>query len=111
MDDIIKLVSYGDAEIDEYGNEDPPETVRTVMCTVGDITRNEFYQAARAGLHPDITFNLSDFWDYNGEQIIRWTDPRGREHEYNVTRTYRIQGSDGLQIIATERTGRNGTES
>lgn len=111
MDDIIKLVSYGEAEIDECGNEGEPEIERTVMCTVGDVTRNEFYQAARAGLHPDVTFTLSDFWDYNGEQIIRWTDPKGNKHEYTVTRTYKLQDSDGLQIIATERTGRYVSES
>lgn len=108
MDDIIKLISYGESTIDDNGNEAPEEIVRTVMCTVGDITRNEFYQAAHVGLHPDITFNLSDFWDYNGEQLIRWTDPKGTKHEYTVTRTYRLQGSDGLQIIATERTRTNG---
>ena len=108
MDDIIKLISYGEPTIDDNGNETPTEIIRTVMCTVGDVTRNEFYQAAHAGLHPDVTFNLSDFCYFNGEQLIRWTDPKGKKHEYTVTRTYRLQGSDGLQIIATERTRTNG---
>ena len=109
MDDIIKLVSFGEPEIDENGNEIPTEIEVSVMCTVGDVTRNEFYQAAHAGLHPDVTFNLSDFWDYNGEQIVRWTDPKGKKHEYTVTRTYRLQDSDGLQIVATERARTNGS--
>ena len=110
MDDIIKLVSYGEPEIDEYGNEELPEIVVTAMCRVDSVTRAEFYQAAHVGLHPEVVFILSSFWDYNGEQLIRWTDPRGKKHEYSVTRTYKMPDSDELQIVATERIGNDGTD-
>lgn len=105
MDDVIILVAYGEPTYDEYGNEDPGEKTKQVFCQVGSVSRSEFYQAAQNSLRPEITFTLSNFWDYEGQKVIRHKDRAGITHEYDVIRTYRTPGSDSLEITCEERVG------
>lgn len=88
MDDVITLIGESVVSYDEHGNEIQTARERTVMCRIYGVTRNEFYQAAVADMHPEITARLSDFMDYQGEQLARYNGVL-----YSVIRTYRDGGS------------------
>lgn len=109
MDSVCKLIKEDTTGRDKYGNPQVAETAREVFCQVYGITRSEFYSAATADLHPELTIRLSDFMDYEGEDLV--------EHEgvrYSVIRTYRDSGSmhrggimdpNGIELICGRRIG------
>ena len=88
MDDVITLIKDGQIDYDEYGNEEITQTESDVFCQVFGVTRSEFYSAATANMHPDITIRLSDEIDYEGETTARF-----HGELYSVIRTYRDRGS------------------
>lgn len=67
---------------DEIGNQTPTQTRKIVLCNVKSVGRNEFYNAATAGLRPSIVFVMHGY-EYNGEQQVEFEGVR-----YNVIRTY-----------------------
>lgn len=88
MDDVITLIGEAVTSYDRYGNEIRTRSEREVMCQIFGVTRNEFYQAAVADMHPEITAKLSDYADYEGEQLARYNGVL-----YSIIRTYRDSGS------------------
>ena len=104
MDDVITLVKVTVTGSDQYANEIITRSERQVICRVRSVTRAEFYEGARTGLHPSYIFILSHFTDYEGETEIKYTDWTGQEKIYDVLRTYRT--GDTLEITATERIGK-----
>ncbi len=103
-DDILTLISneYGeDAELNQILTGEG----RTVFCQVSSVGRSEFYQAAQADMHPEYIFTLSNFRDYEGEKLAKYTDWLGKEHILYITRAYRIPGEDSIELTAEERTG------
>ena len=108
MDDVIRLMTPGEPTYDDELNEKPNISYRTVFCQIRSVTRSEFYQAAQQNLHPSVIFVLSNAADYNGELQLEWTDPKGKNHVYDVIRTYQIQNSDELELTAEERIRDNG---
>ena len=88
MDDVITLIQETVTGHDEFGNEIIRKSEREVFCQVYGITRSEFYSAAVADLHPEITARLSDFVDYEGEKLARYQGVL-----YSIIRTYRDRGS------------------
>ena len=90
MDDVINLVKETTAGYDIDGNEVPDRTKRQVFCKVFGVTRSEFYQAALAGLHPEIVVRLSDCADYEGEKLAEYNGVL-----YSVVRAYRDRSSTG----------------
>lgn len=80
---------------DEYGDPVLTETSREVFCREASIGQKEFYQAHALGLKPEIKLVLSDYLDYEGEQLVRYT-PAGQTEEqlFRVLRTYRT----GLEL-------------
>lgn len=103
MDDVIILIGERITGHDEYGNEIIEATEHEVLCQVYGVTRNEFYSAAVANLHPEITVRLSDFEDYSGEKLVKFHDVL-----YSVVRTYRDSGSNhhgsGMPLNSIELT-------
>lgn len=91
FDDILTLVEESYAT-DEYGDQVITESLRTVFCKVQSIGQSEFYQAAEAGLKPEIKFILADYLDYQDEKAVEWSGKR-----YTVLRTYRA----GLRLEIT----------
>jgi SPP1 family predicted phage head-tail adaptor len=71
-----------DFAFDEIGNQIPIETRKTVLCNVKSVGRNEFYNAATAGLRPSIVFVIHGY-EYDGEQSVEFEGVR-----YKVIRTY-----------------------
>lgn len=107
MDDVIKLVAFGNESYDAYGNPIPVKTAREVFCKVRSVTRNEFYQAAQTDLHPEFVFILTHYKDYYGETEIRYDAWGAGEKVYQVLRTYHNPETGELELIVGERVGDN----
>lgn len=97
-DSIATLKAYGAPTFDEYGNEILTVTETTVFVHPRGVYNAEFYNAAQAGLHPSITFDLTNKADYNGERLIEW---EGKS--YNVIRTDWDGQRDAIRLICEER--------
>ena len=104
MDDVITLIKEKVTGHDQYGNEIREEYRREVFCQVFSITRNEFYSAATANLHPELTVRLSDFMDYEGEKLALYAGSF-----YSIIRTYRDQGPsaafNAIELILQRKVG------
>lgn len=86
--DVITLVAEQYA-VDEYGDAVKTKTERTIFAECRSITQTEFYQAAAAGMKPEIKFVIADFADYHGEKVLMYQPYGGKLRRYNVIRTYR----------------------
>ena len=84
---------------DEYLNEIPSLQEREVFVRAKSIGSREFYQAATTDYHPTVTLVLADYYDYDGESVVRYD-----EKLFDVIRTYR-QGNR-LELTLQERIGR-----
>lgn len=111
MDDVITLIKNEQIDHDEYGNEEITQTERDVFCQVYGVTRSEFYSAATANMHPELTIRISDAVDYEGELNAEFHGVK-----YSVIRTYRDKGSmqqghgsgmspDAIELILERKIG------
>ena len=74
---------------DEYGDAEKTYEETQIFAQIKSISQTEFYQAQAAGFKPEIKFVIADFYDYQGQQLIKYT-PYGQEEQiYTVIRTYR----------------------
>ena len=99
--DVIQLVTQ--TRSGHGVHEAVTEQARTVFCTVGSVSRREYYDAANAGITPECVFRLTLAEDYQNERIVFWNGQK-----YRVIRTYRTE-DDGIEITA-ERSDENGTD-
>ena len=97
-DSVATLKAYGTPTYDEYGNEVLNVTTNEVFVQPRGVYNAEFYNAAQAGLHPSITFELTNKDDYNGEKVIEW---EGKD--YNIIRTDWAAQRDAIRLICEER--------
>lgn len=97
-DSVATLKAYGTPSYDEYGNEVQNITETEVFVMPRGVYNAEFYNAAQAGLHPSITFVLTNKADYNGEKVIEWEG-----QEYTVIRTDWNAQRDSISLICEER--------
>ena len=97
-DSIATLKAYGTPTYDQYGNEVENITTTDVYVQPRGVYNAEFYNAAQAGLHPSITFELTNKADYSGEKVIEW---EGKD--YNIIRTDWNAQRDGISLICEER--------
>lgn len=81
--DVIKLVKKT-YTTDVYGDTTAVETSREVFAEVRSIGMKEKYEALQAGLDPEYTFVLADYYEYENETEIEYESAR-----YRVIRTYR----------------------
>ena len=95
---VATLKAYGTPTYDEYGNEVPNITETEVYVMPRGVYNAEFYNAAQAGLHPSITFELTNRADYNGEKLIEW---EGKDYE--VIRVDWTGQRDNIALICQER--------
>ena len=100
-DSIATLKGAPITTYDEYGNEVITYTDNEVYVMPRGVYNAEFYNAAQAGLHPSITFVLTNKADYNGEKLIEWQGVL-----YNVIRTDWTAQRDGISLICEERIGK-----
>lgn len=97
-DSVATLKAYGSPTYDEYGNEVQTVTESTVYVQPRGVYNAEFYNAAQAGLHPSITFYLTNRADYDGQKVISF---EGKD--YNVIRVDWTAQRDGISLICEER--------
>lgn len=83
--DTIDLVSVTYQQ-DDNGEWVADETKRQVMADKQSVRQSEFYQAAMAGLRPEIMFLIRSV-EYQGEQQLEYDSRR-----YNIIRTYDKDG-------------------
>ena len=83
---------------DEYGNEVITYQDSQVYVMPRGVYQSEFYNAAQAGLHPSITFVLTNRADYHGERLIEFEGKL-----YNVIRVDWTAQRDRIALICEER--------
>lgn len=93
--EIIKLVAETKT-INEFGDTETEYTENEVFAEIKSITQTETYQAMAQDLKPELKFVLADFYDYNNEKIVKYTQ-FDTEEEYSVIRTYRTNNE--LEIV------------
>lgn len=71
-DAVAYLLLLNGVSYDTYGNEVITYTKRQVYVSPRGVYQAEFYNAAQAGLHPSITFMLTNRADYQGEKLIEF---------------------------------------
>lgn len=97
-DGIAYLLAQNAPTYDTEGNEVITYTQTMVYVMPRSVYANEFYSAAQAGLHPSITFELTNRADYAGEKLIEW-----RGQTYNVVRVDWVAQRDAVKLICEER--------
>lgn len=95
---VATLKAYGTPSYDMYGNEIESVTTSSVYVMPRGVYNAEFYNAAQAGLHPSITFEITNRADYHGEKVIEW---EGKD--YNVIRTDWTAQKDRISLICEEK--------
>lgn len=95
--DVITLIAVTQTQ-DNYGVWRSTEKKNDVFCQINSVTRNEFFQAGRAGLNPE--FQVTMFaYDYDGEKIIEYNGKR-----YSVYRTY-FARNDTVELYVQRKGG------
>ena len=90
-----KTVTYDTAGNEHITYEDVP-----VYVQPRGVYNAEFYNAAQAGLHPSITFEVANKADYHGEKLIEWNGAL-----YSVIRVDWTAQRDKIALICEERIG------
>lgn len=97
-DDIATLKARTGSTYDAAGNESITYEDRVVYVQPRGVYSSEFYNAAQAGLHPEITFEIANRADYDGEKLIEY-----RGALYNVIRVDWTAQRDKVRLICEER--------
>ena len=64
-----------------------------MFCSVSSIGQSEFYQAQTQGLKPEIKFILADYYEYDNEQYVEYSQDGTTWIRYKILRTY-IKGNE-----------------
>lgn len=99
-DSIATLKGKQTVTYDAAGNESITYEERKVFVQPRGVYQAEFYNAAQAGLHPNITFEMANRADYHGEKLIEWDGTL-----YSVIRTDWTAQKDKISLICEERIG------
>lgn len=97
-DAAATLFSPNGVTYDTYGNEVITYTERQVYVMPRGVYQSEFYNAAQAGLHPSITFMLTNREDYQGERLIKYNGQL-----YNIIREDWTPQKDRIFLICEKR--------
>jgi len=95
----IKLISISVTD-DDIGNQIPSETSTEVWAEITGIRSSEFYNAALAGLKPEITFVI---WanEYAGQSKIEYNSVK-----YKLIRAYNNPAkSEMIELVCEKVTG------
>ncbi len=92
--DVITLLSITES-VNDIG--DLVETIAKteVFAHARSVGMKEKYEALAVGLKPELTFVLSDYYDYDDQEFIEYEGSR-----YTVLRTYR-KATNELEIVVT----------
>lgn len=98
MDATIKLIKITTTQ-DALGYPVETETAREAFCSVGSVTRSEFFQAGKAGIVPDYVFSVNAI-EYEGEKELEYNGDK-----FGIYRTYKADGSDYIELYAEYKSG------
>ena len=98
MDELITLVKQETVQL-ETGAMDVKETFREVWATLTSVYRQEFLEAGRDGLNPELVAT-TPLVNYQGEQSAVVQGIR-----YGVYRTYMVPNSDMIEIYLEGKAG------
>lgn len=90
--DVITLLTITETP-NAIGDLVESVTRKDVFAQVKSIGMRETYEAKAAGLKPELTFLIADYYDYGNQEYIEYETVR-----YNVVRTYR-RDSNELEIV------------
>lgn len=92
----ITLIKQVDAR-NEYGDLEPQEERRTVYAGEFSVGMSEVYQGMAVGYKPEAKFQLENWLDYHGEELVEYT-PFGLTEpiRLRVLRTY--NKGDALEL-------------
>lgn len=94
----ISLISTADT-VDEYGNWTTVETKRTVYAEERSVGMNEFFQGLAVGFKPEVKFLLTNFMDYQGEQLVEYVPFMGDSDHPIQLKVLRVYNSgDALEL-------------
>lgn len=97
-DSVATLKGNPSVTYDEYGNETFFYTDNQVFVSPRSVYQAEFYNAAQAGIHPTIAFDMTNKADYHGERLIEFDGTL-----YNIVRTDWNAQKDKMSLICEER--------
>lgn len=97
---VIDLITETKTK-NQYGIYQAARSSRRVFCSIGSITRSEFFEAGRNGLNPEIVFTMF-FGDYQGEKTVEYNGAT-----YGIYRTY-MGRNDTIELYAERKGGTNG---
>ena len=97
-DTIAYLLGPTTTSFDTYGNETITYNKRKVYVMPRGVYQSEFYNAAQAGLHPDITFVMTNRADYKGERLIEY-----ESEVYNIIRNDWNAQKDKISLVCEKR--------
>lgn len=84
---------------DDIGQDVSTESRTEIWVTQKSITRNEWYEAGRNGLNPQIVLETS-LVDYSGENLVEYNGER-----YGVYRTYSPPDRDTIELYLEKKAG------
>lgn len=90
---LLGAATYHD---DEYGNQIAVPAEQVVQAAEQQISRQEFYQAAQAGIRPARMFVVHPF-EYHGEDRVRVDG-----NTYSVIRTFQ-RSDDELELYVEQK--------
>ena len=97
-DGIAYLLSESTSAFDQYGNQKLTYNRRKVYVMPRGVYQSEFYNAAQAGIHPSITFEMTNRADYQGEKLIEF-----ESEVYNIIRDDWNSQKDKIALICEKR--------
>lgn len=92
FDNELKLINHLAWTEDAIGNQIPVTSETVLFCGLKSVGRNEFYNAAVAGLKPEISFIIKNY-EYDGQTELIFEGVT-----YKVVRTY-ATGIEDLELI------------
>lgn len=99
-DTVITLLGPQTVTYDAAGNEVITYQQTDIFALPRTVYSSEFYQAAQAGMHPTITFEIANRADYAGQKRLIWDGKT-----YNVIRADWTAQRDALRLICEEQIG------
>lgn len=100
MEGILTLIGTTWAQ-DDRGVRHETSRSREILCRIDSVTRSEFFEGGRNGLNPELQFTVFA-GDYEGETVCQY---EGKQ--YGIYRTYRVPGTDYMELYAERKGGTN----
>lgn len=99
--EVIYLLKRQIQTVNKYGDNLVGLIERPVFAEVKSIGQKEFYEAQTVGMKPEIKFVIADFYDYQGEEKLKYTpfQANATAQYYDIIRTYR-EGTT-LEIVCS----------